>query len=320
MKYITAIQLGCAAIFDLRAHAFIGISPILKTSPFSKNFLKDSINRSIQKETILSVFPEDYEHVREVFSLIDKDDSGGIDASELVDLLTKLDIDTTPNEAEILFSFLDKDGDGEISFEDEFQPWYETILESTLQNRDLVQYNLSSRRTVNSFDPDLHVSDNVLNRAIECAIAAPNHKLTEPWRFIKVGEDTVKKIAKLNAQNIEDPDKAKKKQERWEKITGWCVVTSKLSEENKVLEMEDYAATCCAIQNFMLSMWVEGVGTKWTSGDITRTQEFADLCGIEVGKEQVVGCIWYGFASTEQKKDAHKKRKKTIEDVLSKLP
>merc|ERR1712039_1007093 len=59
---------------------------------------------------------------------------------------------------------------------------------------------------------------------------------------------------------------------------------------------EDYAATCCAIQNFMLSMWIEGVGTKWTSGDITRTQDFADSCGIDVEAERVVGCIWYGFA------------------------
>lgn len=131
----------------------------------------------------------------------------------------------------------------------------------------------------------------------------------------------------MNANKIQDPEKAQRKKERWENIPGWCVVTSKLckdssDEGSKILELEDYAATCCAVQNFMLSMWVEGVGTKWTSGDITRTQEFANLCGIDLDKEQVVGCIWYGFATNpgayNEKKQA--KRKKTVKDVLSEVP
>jgi len=141
--------------------------------------------------------------------------------------------------------------------------------------------------------------------------------LTEPWRFIKLGNETISKIANLNADSIKDPKKAKKKRERWTAIPGWCVITSKLSD-SKILEKEDYAATCCAIQNFMLSMWVERVGTKWTSGDITRTKKFADLCGVDTDKEFVVGCIWYGFPTADEVKP--KKRKMGLEDVLTELP
>lgn len=68
----------------------------------------------------------------------------------------------------------------------------------------------------------------------------------------------------------------------------------------------------------MLSMWVEHVGTKWTSGDITRTQKFADLCGVDTEKECVVGCIWYGFPTADEVKP--KKRKMGLEDVLTELP
>jgi len=326
LKRASLLLLGVVAIHDMRAEAFTGISPTFRVNSCPK--LVKYTARRPNEMTILSVLPpEEYEHAREIFNLIDADNSGTICVSELGDLLTKLGIEVTPPEAQALFTFLDKDESGGISFEDEFQPWYDSILESTLENRDIVQEALLGRRTVNNFDADLHVSDHVLNRAIECATAAPNHKLTEPWRFIKLGKETVTKIATLNAQKIQDPEKAKKKRERWEKIPGWCVVTSKLSPDardgdSNVLEMEDYAATCCAVQNFMLSMWVEGVGTKWTSGDITRTQEFADLCGIQMVDEQVVGCIWYGFASTTGGKNEppQKNRKKTLKDVLTELP
>jgi len=327
MKYPSIFLLAVAATHEMTAHGFTGILPAFMPNALSRNFETSTIRRSNEKTLILSALPtEEYEHARELFSIIDTDDSGTICNSELGDLLAKLAIDATPSEAEALFSYLDKDGSGEISFEDEFQPWYDSILESTLQNRDVVQQIIKTRSTVNNFDASLRVGDHVLNRAIECAIAAPNHKMTEPWRFIKVGKQTVTKIAALNAQKIQDPEKAKKKRERWENIPGWCVVTSKLcnddGENSNILEMEDYAATCCAIQNFMLSMWVEGVGTKWTSGDITRTQEFADLCGIDLGQEQVVGCIWYGFATivSGQNNVTQKKRKKTLKDVLTELP
>jgi len=305
--------------------AFIGTSPcfLRRSLVYNKGLHKDISHRSnLAKIVVSAVPPEEYEHARELFTLVDTDNSGTICESELGALLAGLEIETTSDEAKNLFAFLDKDGDGELSFDDEFKPWYDSILESTLMNRDIVQKALLSRSTVNDFDPSLHVSDHVLHRAIQCAIAAPNHKITEPWRFIKLGNETITKIATLNAQSIKDPEKAEKKRVRWENIPGWCVVTSRLSNDCKVLEMEDYAATCCAIQNFMLSMWIEGVGTKWTSGDITRTQGFADLCGIDVETEQVVGCIWYGFASIAdgRKELKEKKRKKGLEDVLTELP
>ena len=74
------------------------------------------------------------------------------------------------------------------------------------------------------------------------------------------------------------------------------------------------------MQNFMLSMWSEGIGSKWTSGPVQKTQEFADLCGVDTSKEKVVGCIWYGFATGGLKNADPKRRKKDVEDVWDVLP
>ena len=74
------------------------------------------------------------------------------------------------------------------------------------------------------------------------------------------------------------------------------------------------------MQNFQLSMFADGVGTKWTSGPITRTEEFAKLCGIDTDNEKFVGCIWYGFASGGLGSLKSPPRKQSIDDVLSSMP
>ena len=106
----------------------------------------------------------------------------------------------------------------------------------------------------------------------------------------------------------------------WTKVPGWCVVTTKISPNDPETEQEDFKSVSCAIQNFMLSMWSEGIGTKWTSGPVQKTKEFADLCGVDTNVERIVGCVWYGYATGGAKYADPRRRKKTVQDVLSRLP
>jgi nitroreductase len=65
---------------------------------------------------------------------------------------------------------------------------------------------------------------------------------------------------------------------------------------------EDYAATCCSIQNMMLALHSQGVGSKWTTGAVTRTKEIADLIGYSLDevrpKMQQVLPWWYSVVSS----------------------
>ena len=187
-------------------------------------------------------------------------------------------------------------------------------------NEQVVHAALVGRRTVNNFCTT-SVPWAVVQRAMEAAIHAPCHGMTEPWRFVHLGNETISNIAALNAADIaqRDPVKGAKKKARWEAIPGWCVVTSAKSDGG-LQEREDYAATCCAVQNFMVSLWAAGVGTKWTSGPITRTDAFAALCGIDPAKELVVGCIWYGHANNGLEAVPTPTRKKSVSDVSSTRP
>jgi nitroreductase len=179
---------------------------------------------------------------------------------------------------------------------------------------------LHHRRTIHQFDASIRVPDHVVRAAVQAAIYAPNHGMTEPWRFVQLGPKTIRRIATLNAKSMEDKEKAAKKLARWQAMPGWCVVTCQRSPDNELLELEDYAACCCATHNFCLAMHAQGVGTKWTTGPVTRTREFAEICKIDVTKELVVGCLWYGYAKDGLASAGAPLRRKGVDDVLCQLP
>lgn len=164
-----------------------------------------------------------------------------------------------------------------------------------LPSPDAVARLIRSRRTVHLFEPE-PVPEAVVLRALDLARWAPNHRLTEPWRFVLLGPETARAVADLNAEMVTERRGAsagEAKRVRWRAIPGWLVVTCRTSED-AVREREDYAACCCAVQNLQLYLWSEGVGVKWTTGPVTRTARFYDLLGLDAERERVVGLLWYG--------------------------
>lgn len=200
-------------------------------------------------------------------------------------------------------------------------PWYAEAIDSAQQTAVGFQNLVKSRRTIHKFDAT-EVDDGVLRRALECAIAAPNRRGTEPWRFIKLGKETVARVVKLR----EEIDGSSGSFVSWTKVPHWIVVTYPKADpgsgpDGKMQQREDFKSTCCAVQNFLLSMWSEGIGTKWTDGPIQRTAEFAKICGIDLDREKVAGVIWYGFARGGLNRGREVKwRRKGVEEVLDILP
>lgn len=262
----------------------------------------------------------------------------------LLGVLESLDLDATLEDADIVFRFLDTDGDGRLLFKDEFLPWYLDAVEQATEVSRVFQSMVVGRRTVNEFDKT-PVDDAILRRAVQCAMAAPNRSCSEPWRFLAVGPSTVQKLDVLNVQQTE-ADASKGKFTRfidWNTVApGWCVVTTKLPVDSgeadfgdsgeaeirndedilamSAIEQEDFKSVCCAVQNFMLSMWSEGIGTKWTTGPVQKTPEFADICGIDRTQEKVVGIIWFGYATGGTKYADPRRRKLSVDDVLGYMP
>lgn len=256
---------------------------------------------------------------------------------QLLGVLVSLDLDATLEDADIVFRFLDTDGDGRLLFKDEFLPWYLDAVQQAAEISRVFQSMLVGRRTVDEFDKT-PVDDAILERAVQCAMAAPNRSCSEPWRFLSVGPSTVEKLAVLNAdRTTADAEEGKfTRFTDWNSVApGWCVVTTqkdntKTDDDDddiinddylmSAIEQENYKSVCCSVQNFMLSMWSEGIGSKWTTGPVQKTPEFADICGIDRSKERVVGIIWYGYATGGTKYADPRRRKLSVDDVLGYLP
>ena len=175
---------------------------------------------------------------------------------------------------------------------------------------------LHGRRTIELF---LHtpVPEALVRDAIEAATWAPNHHVTEPWRFYLLGNESIGSCLAL----VRDITAAKKgaeagefKAKRWAEKPGWVVVTCAVSDD-ELRQREDYAACAAAIQNLMLFLWKAGVGTKWTTGDITRDLRFFDILGADPDAEFVVGLIWYGYPKLTPTQS-----RKPPDEVLTKLP
>ena len=102
---------------------------------------------------------------------------------------------------------------------------------------------IRGRRSTNQFLKQ-DVSPQLVRDAIELARWAPNHHLTEPWRFYVLGrqakEAGIELIRDLAARK-KDAAYGDFKAEAARAIPGWLVVTCKKSGD-EVRQREDYAA------------------------------------------------------------------------------
>jgi nitroreductase len=149
---------------------------------------------------------------------------------------------------------------------------------------------ITTRRSIKVFKPD-PVSFDLIIELLDKAVFAPNHRMTEPWRFILLSCEAKFAYAHLRAEDARERgknyDKAKSEIEA---VPCLIIVTSPASEDNH-LEKENYAATCCAIQNFLLLAWDKGLGSLWkTFPEVPPLRNFLGLAD-----EHVVGVIYLGY-------------------------
>lgn len=172
----------------------------------------------------------------------------------------------------------------------------EFLPDSESRNLRLIAERIRARRTTKLF-LKREIGSELVQDAIEVARWAPNHHLTEPWHFYSFGQQTIAKsiaLIRTIVAETKDEEMAAFKAKSAQAIPGWLLVTCRKSED-ELLQQEDYASCCCAIQNLTLYLSAAGVASKWTTGLITRDQRFFDLLGIESSEEFVVGLIWYGY-------------------------
>ena len=175
---------------------------------------------------------------------------------------------------------------------------------------------IAERRSIFDFQPTT-VPRKRIERALRAAVWAPNHKLTEPWRFIVVGPEGKRRLSRIYAR-IKQADVpvdisaeamreiGRKAQAKLMGKPTVMAVTCAVSGD-PMLDREDYAATCCAMQNIMLAAWEDGIGMQWSTSSLIEDAEALAVLGVDPEREQLVGLLYAGFAErvpTSERKPA----------------
>ncbi|WP_029408676.1 nitroreductase [Thiomicrorhabdus sp. Milos-T2] len=198
-------------------------------------------------------------------------------------------------------------------------------MQSTPINTHSLLKLIKERRTCYQFlDSKIHPIDSIeLQNCLQAAIWAPNHKLTQPWRFYIAGENLKNQLAEVYADN-----RAKKKtqsdpscyQSFYEKALQkfraipQVILVGQVIVEDPIVRQEDYAACACAIQNFHLMAWQQNMGMQWSTGPIINDSRTYKLLNIEPENIQLIGALYLGKIEENCQPKIPPKRK-PIEEV-----
>jgi nitroreductase len=147
---------------------------------------------------------------------------------------------------------------------------------------------IRSRRTHKAYGPE-PVDRATLDELLELARWAPNHNLTNPWRFRVIGPRSLDRLKEAaGAEGAAKLDRAPT-----------LVVASVMESDDPVEREEDLAAAAVATYIVLLAAHARGLAGYWRTPDVLRTDAGRAALGIG-DDERVIGLIHLGPARQEK--------------------
>lgn len=158
---------------------------------------------------------------------------------------------------------------------------------------------IHQRRSIRKFT-DRVVERGEIERMLEAAVRAPNHRLTQPWRFYVLGPESRRAygaaLGDRKARRVEDPEAAALVRE---KVAGehgalpGMIVVAMVQDADPEIREEDYAAVMMAVQNLSLEAADLGLGTHIKSGAVMDDPAARMAAGVADG-ERIVAVVNVG--------------------------
>lgn len=145
----------------------------------------------------------------------------------------------------------------------------------------------AARRTHKAFGPE-PVPRAMLVELFDVARLAPNHHLTQPWRFRVLGPETLGRL-----KETAGPSEAAK----LDRAPTLVVVSAALTGD-LVGDEEDVCATAAATMLVLLAATERGLASYWRTPSVLRTPKGREALGIPHG-ERVLGLLHFGSPARE---------------------
>lgn len=146
------------------------------------------------------------------------------------------------------------------------------------------------------------VPEHVINQMLENANWAPNHKLTEPWRFVVFSGEGLKKLAAFQSECYKQVTEANGtfQQDRYQSLQSKPMESShiiaigmKRDATKRLPEWEELGAVFCAVQNMYLTATAYSAGCYLSTGGITNFEEAKPFFGLGI-EDKLCGFLHVG--------------------------
>jgi len=158
---------------------------------------------------------------------------------------------------------------------------------------------IHDRRSIKEFTPR-SVSREEIEQLLEAVTQAPNHRMTEPWRFYVLGPEARHAygtaLGSRKARRVEDPEAAEaviRKVARAHEVLPCMIAIALVLDENPEVREEDYAAVFMGLQNLSLAAHHMGLGAHIKSGAIMEDPLARLAVGVADG-ERIVATVHIG--------------------------
>jgi nitroreductase len=141
---------------------------------------------------------------------------------------------------------------------------------------------IRTRRTHKAYGAE-PVPRELLEELLELARWAPNHNLTNPWRFRVVGPESLAAL-----KSAAGPEAAAKLDR-----APTLVVASQVRSDDPIQDEEDLCAVAAAISYVLLAAHSRGLAGYWRTPEVLRTAEGRAAVDVPAG-ERVLGLIHLG--------------------------
>jgi nitroreductase len=145
-----------------------------------------------------------------------------------------------------------------------------------------VEEAIRTRRTLKAFGQD-PVPRKTIEELLELARWAPNHHVTEPWRFRVVGPETLRRL-----KDVAGPEAATKLDR-----APTLIVSSAVLSGDPECDEEDLHATGVATYIVLLAAHARGLAGYWRTPAVLRTPGGCEAAGLGQN-ERFVGLIHLG--------------------------
>ncbi len=152
---------------------------------------------------------------------------------------------------------------------------------------------IRARRSIRRFT-DREVTRAEIETLLSAAVLAPNHHLTQPWRFYVLGPEARYgyglALGNRKAKKLDDPVKALEVREKVaaeHRALPLMLVVAVVESNDPVMREEDYSAAMMAIQNIALAAVELGLGTHLKTGAVMADPAARVAAGVPEGQRIV---------------------------------